>query len=69
MKEYKINRLFPSPVFHFRVENHEELNIELESYILDLKKNIRMDKKNQIVEDGILLFLILPKIVQQKNFS
>ena len=40
MKEYEVYRLFPSPVFHFRVENHEELNTELESYILDLKKKI-----------------------------
>ena len=38
MKNYKIYRLFPTPVFHFRVENHQELNTELENYILNLKK-------------------------------
>ncbi len=38
MKNYKIYRLFPTPVFHFRVENYQELNSELENYILNLKK-------------------------------
>ena len=38
MKNYKIYRLFPIPVFHFRVENYQELNTELENYILNLKK-------------------------------
>ena len=38
MKNYKIYRLFPTPVFHFRVENYQELNTELENYILNLKK-------------------------------
>ena len=38
MKDYKIYRLFPTPVFHFRVENYQELNTELENYILNLKK-------------------------------
>ena len=45
MKEYEVYRLFPSPVFHFRVENHEELNTELESYILDLKKKYKNGQK------------------------
>ena len=44
MKEYKIYRLFSSPIFNFRPENYNELNTELEEYILDLKKNIKMDK-------------------------
>jgi len=38
MKNYKIYKLFPTPVFHFKLENYQELNMELESYILDLKK-------------------------------
>ena len=38
MKNYQIYKLFPTPVFHFRLENYEELNIDLKNYILDLKK-------------------------------
>ena len=38
MKNYQIYKLFPTPVFHFRVENYQELNTELENYILNLKK-------------------------------
>ena len=45
MKEYEVYKLFTSPVFHFRVENHEELNTELESYILDLKKKYKNGQK------------------------
>ena len=44
MKNYQIYKLFPTPVFHFKLENYQELNIELESYILDLKKK---DKDGQ----------------------
>ena len=41
MKEYKIYRLFSSPIFNFRPENYNELNTELEEYILDLKKKYK----------------------------
>ncbi|SVD80640.1 uncharacterized protein METZ01_LOCUS433494 [marine metagenome] len=44
MKNYQIYKLFPTPVFHFRVENYQELNTELENYILDLRKK---DEKGQ----------------------
>ena len=44
MKNYQIYKLFSTPVFHFKLENYQELNIELESYILDLKKK---DKDGQ----------------------
>ena len=44
MKNYQIYKLFPTPVFHFRVENYQELNTEFENYILNLKKN---DAKGQ----------------------
>ena len=68
MKNYQIYKLFPTPVFHFKLENYQELNIELESYILDLKKKIEMVKKNQTMEVGTLLFLIKKTITHQKNF-
>ena len=58
MKDYKVRRLFSTPVFHFEIENYKKLNTELENYILTLKKNMKKDKKNQTMEDGILLFLI-----------
>ncbi len=45
MKNYQIYKLFPTPVFHFKLENYQELNIELESYILDLKKKDRDGQK------------------------
>ena len=44
MKNYKIHKLFPTPIFYFRVENYQELNTELENYILDLRKK---DEKGQ----------------------
>ena len=44
MKNYQIYKLFPTPVFHFRVENYQKLNTELENYILNLKKK---DEKGQ----------------------
>ncbi len=45
MKNYQIYKLFPTPVFHFKLENYQELNIELESYILNLKKKDRDGQK------------------------
>jgi len=45
MKNYQIYKLFPTPVFHFKLENYQKLNIELESYILDLKKKNRDGQK------------------------
>ena len=44
MKNYQIDKLFPTPVFHFRVENYQKLNTELENYILNLRKK---DEKGQ----------------------
>ena len=38
MSNYKVYRLFPAPIFQFKVENFRELNLELENYILELKK-------------------------------
>ena len=38
MKDYKVYKLFPTPIFHLEIENFKKLNIELENYILDLKK-------------------------------
>ena len=47
MKNYQIYKLFPTPVFHFRVENYQKLNTELENYILNLrKKNEKGQKKS-----------------------
>ena len=33
-----IHKLFPSPVFQFKIENHEEINKQLIEYIYGLKK-------------------------------
>jgi len=44
MKNYQLYKLFSSPVFHFTLENFKELNLELENFILSLRKN---DEKGQ----------------------
>ena len=58
MKNYQIYKLFPTPVFHFKLENYQELNTELENYILNLRKKDEMVKKNQMLEVGTLTILI-----------
>ena len=45
MSDYKVYKLFPTPVFHYKLENYEEINKELKKYILDLKKK---DKTGQL---------------------
>ena len=67
MKNYQIYKLFPTPVFHFRVENYQELNTELENYILNLKKRMKKGKKSQMLEDGTHIILISIMIIWQKN--
>ncbi len=49
MKNYKIYKVFPSPVFHYEIEDYQKLNIELKNYILELKKNNKegINKSNQ----------------------
>tara|TARA_Y100000590_G_scaffold429291_1_gene541711 strand:+ start:1602 stop:2207 length:606 start_codon:yes stop_codon:yes gene_type:complete len=44
MKNYQIFKVFPTPVFHFKLENYKNFNNELENYILNLRKN---DEKGQ----------------------
>ena len=39
MSDTNIYKLFPTPVFEKKLDNHEKLNKELEKYIYDLKKN------------------------------
>ena len=67
MKNYKVYKLFPTPIFHLEVENFKKLNIALENYILDLKKKIKMAKKNQTMEVGTLLSLIKKMTTHQRN--
>ena len=38
MSDINIYKLFPTPVFEKKLDNHEKLNKELEKYIYDLKK-------------------------------
>ena len=47
MKNYQLYKLFPSPVFHYSLEDKKEFNIELKNYILNLKeKNKKGVKKS-----------------------
>ena len=47
MKNYQLYKLFPSPVFHYTLEDKKEFNIELKNYILNLKeKNEKGVKKS-----------------------
>ena len=39
MEEKIIHKLFPTPVFQFKVKNYEDLNKELLKYIYELKEN------------------------------
>ena len=38
MEDKIIHKLFPSPVFQFKIKNYEELNKNLSDYIYNLKK-------------------------------
>ena len=38
MKNYKLYKVFPTPVFHFIVEDYEKLNNDVKKYILNLQK-------------------------------
>tara|TARA_E500000331_G_scaffold347851_1_gene388600 strand:- start:597 stop:716 length:120 start_codon:yes stop_codon:yes gene_type:complete len=38
MSDKKIYKLFPTPIFECKLNNFEQLNLELEKYIYDLKK-------------------------------
>ena len=67
MSDYKIYKLFPSPVFQYKIDKFTKINSELENYILNLKKKTKKDKKDQMLEVGIHLFLIQKMIVLQKN--
>ena len=42
-----IHKLFPSPVFQFKIENHEEINKQLIKYIYGLKKYSVIIKYNK----------------------
>ena len=50
MTKQKTYKIFPVPIFEYKVENYNELNIQLEKYIYDLRKK---DKKGlRISNDG-----------------
>ena len=44
MSDYKIYKLFPSPVFQYKIDKFTKINSELENYIFNLKKK---DEKGQ----------------------
>ena len=47
MKDYQVYKVFPTPVFHYEVKDYQKLNVELKSYILNLKdKNTKGIKKS-----------------------
>ena len=39
MDNYKVYKLFPSPVFHYKINNFTKINLELKNYILGLRKS------------------------------
>jgi len=39
MSSIKTFKIFPVPVFECQIDNHEQINTELEKYIYELKKN------------------------------
>ena len=44
MSDYKIYKLFPSPIFQYKINKFTEINSELKNYIFNLKKK---DEKGQ----------------------
>ena len=63
MSEIKIHKFFPVPVFEQKLDDYKTLNNELEKFIYDLKKEILMDKRNQMLVVGTLLFSIFKKLM------
>ena len=64
MKDVEVLKLFPEPIFKYKVDNFEDFNKELSKYIYQLKED---DEKkillNLIREDGIhQIFKLLKKI-------
>lgn len=49
MEEKIIHKLFPTPVFQFKVKNYEDLNKNLTKYIYELKKNDQVGIKRSNV--------------------
>lgn len=49
MSEIKIYKLFPTPIFQCKVEDHVNLNNELQNYIYDLRKK---DEKGLKISNG-----------------
>tara|TARA_Y100001970_G_scaffold272512_1_gene369315 strand:- start:75 stop:680 length:606 start_codon:yes stop_codon:yes gene_type:complete len=49
MKNYQIYKSFPTPVFHYTLENYEEFNSDLVNYILNIKNQNKdgITKSNQ----------------------
>ena len=43
MSKVKTHKLFPVPIFEYKIQNHDELNKKLEKYIYDLKKKIQKE--------------------------
>ena len=39
MEDKIVHKLFPTPVFQFKIKNYKDLNNELSQYVYDLKKN------------------------------
>ena len=68
MSNYKVYRLFPAPVFRFKVKNFRELNLELENYILDLKKKNKDGQKKSNVGGWHSPFFNLEKDNTPKKF-
>jgi len=49
MTRQKTHKIFPVPVFEYKVENYNEFNVELEKYIYNLKKKDEKELKDSNV--------------------
>ena len=67
MKNYQIYKLFPTPVFHFKLENYQKLNTELENYILNLWKKDEKGQKKSNAGGWHSQFFDLNNDIRQKN--
>ena len=58
MNNKEVFDIFPTPIFKYHIEDHKEINSELEKHIYDLRKKIQKETIILTLEDGTQKILI-----------
>ena len=66
MIDYKFHKKFPVPLFQFKIKYYKKLNLELESYILNLKKKDKTGQKKSNAGGWLSPFFNLEDKVPKK---